>query len=168
MSPSAPTPAVPSSMNEVLEIADRNSAPTSAAGLNIVDFSELAGLDDLLDLLHIFIEARLKADREDLSGSPSAARHVSTASSRVTENGFSRSTFTPCFSAQTGRRGVPTVVRADGNRVELLLFEHFLVRSVNVDALDAEFLEESLRLAGDDVAAGDEFRCHSDFYTRPC
>ena len=56
-----------------------------------------------------------------------------------------------------GGNGVGGVIGADGNGVQLLVVDHFLVAGIEVNALNAKALHEGFGLAGDQIGGGDDF-----------
>ena len=124
--------------------------------MDVVNVAQLAGFDDLFDHLHIGVKARLEADRKDLAalflGLYDVGRFFDGDGKRLFEKHVDT-----VFERGNRTARVLAVVGADADGVERFLVEHFLVIGVGVYAAYAEFVKESIGLAGNEVTAGNDF-----------
>ena len=134
-----------------------NTATATATGLDVVDLTKLAGLNDLLDHLHVLVKAGLEADRDDLAalllGAADGNRLV-----QRDGHGLLEKNRDAVLEGINGALGVGGVVGANADAVKLLGLEHRVVVGVNVHRVrDIELLQEGLGLAGNDGGDGAAF-----------
>ena len=139
-------------------VGRRDTATTTAAGLDVIDLAELARLNNLFDHLHVGIKTRLEADRQHLAalflGFQQFGSLVHGDAHRLLQQDVDT-----LFKRIDCRRNVLTVVGADGDRIQMhvRIVQHFLVAAViALDALKTQLLAERSRLAGDDVRRSDD------------
>ncbi len=135
----------------------RDAATTAAAGLDVVDLAEDAGVDDLLDHLHVGVETGLEADGDELAGGLfSLADGLGLFQGHG--EGLLQEDRDAVLQRVDGGSGVLSVVGADGDAVQIgLVVDQLLVGGIETDAFHAEALHELLSLAGDQVRGGDDF-----------
>ena len=133
----------------------RNAATASATRLDVVDITKLARLNDLLDRLHVGVEARLEADGKNLSALLLCLNDVNSLIERYA-HGLLKQNVNACLKSVNGARSVLTVVGTNADAVELerLVGEHLnVVLIIGLNAFNAVLFKESLCLAGNEVAA---------------
>ena len=134
-----------------------DAATAAAAGLDVIDVAQHAGLHDLLDHLHVLIAAGLEADGEDLAALLLGAHHFNGLVDGDGE-GLLQQHVDAVLQGVDGGNGVGGVVGANGNAVQVLfVVDHFLVAGIEAYAFHAEALHESFRLAGNQVCGRDDF-----------
>ena len=124
----------------------------AAAGLDVVHAAQLAGLDDLLDHLHVGVQTGLEADGHDL-----AALLFSLADFHgfVQRDGHEllQQHVQAMLQSVDGAHGVVAVVHANADGVHGHGVDHLLV-VLEGGGLDLVFLQELFGLAGDQVTGG--------------
>ena len=124
----------------------RNAVTAAAARLEVIDIAQLAGIDDLLDHLHVFAHARLEADGQKLAARlfrlHDGDRFIERHGERLFEHHVDA-----VLQRVDGAGGVLAVIGADADGVELLGVDHGAVVRIIPHALDPEPLHQRLRLA---------------------
>ena len=82
-----------------MKVLLRDAATAAAAGLDVVDLAQHAGLRRCFLIIFMLASQRGWKPMDRILPLFFSARQISTASSSVTVKGFSSSTFTPCSSA---------------------------------------------------------------------
>ena len=130
---------------------------TSAAGLDVIDLTEHAGLNNSLDLLHVYVETGLEADRNDLSAFLFCFADGNGFVKRYAHRLFKQNRNT-VLQRVDGTNGVGSVVGANAYCVELFGVEHLKMSVFAFVAGRTVYvigLLELLSLAGDKVCESD-------------
>ncbi len=134
------------------ERAVRDAAAAPAARLDVIDFAQLAGTDDLLDHLHVLVHAGLEADGEQLAALFLGAHDGGGLVERDRHGLFQQHVQTVLQRVDRAGR-VLRVVGADAHGVQLLRVDHGFMVRVAAHALHAVPVEELFRLARDEIGA---------------
>ena len=139
-------------LNEGLGPADGDAVATTAAGLDVVHAAKFAGLDNLLDHLHIGVQTGLEADGHDLAALlfSLADRHGLV---QRDGHGLLQQHVQAMLQGVDGAYGVIAVIHADADGVHGHGVDHLLV-VLEGGGFHVVFLQEFVSLAGDQVAGG--------------
>ncbi len=137
------------------EGTSRNTAAASTAGLDIVNFSESAGLADALDHSHVCVKAGLEADGNKFSGALLGASHLDSLVKRYAHRLLEKNVASVLERIDRAA-AMLAVVGADAYNVEVFLLEHFEMVRISSCMNLLVRCEEIVRLAGDYVGACDD------------
>ena len=130
-----------------------NAAAAASAGLDVIDFSQGARFHDLLDLLHVGVHARLKADGQQLAAGLLRADDVRRLLNRRGHRLFQQH-IDARIERVDGTYRVLGVVGAYADCVQLLVVQHGLVVRIEIAAGHTIARGKFLSLAGDQVCHG--------------
>ena len=133
-----------------------DASAAAAAGLDVVDVAQDAGLDDLLDHLHVLVHTGLEADGNHLAGLLLGLAD-SDGLFQGDAHGLLQQDVQAGLQRVDGALGMGAVVGADADGVQVqgLVGQHLGVVAVALNAFHAQVCEELLSLAGDQVGT-----CH--------
>ncbi len=143
-------------VDECGAVRGRDAGPAAAAGLDIVNLAQLAGIYDLLDALHVGAHSGLEADGEDFAALLLGA-HDFHGFVHGNGKGLLQHDMDTVLQCVDGAGSVLTVIGADTDGIQFLCLQHGVSAFIAADALQLIGLAELLGLGGNQVSGGYDF-----------